>query len=424
MQTTHHYQDFLAILKEELVPAMGCTEPIALAFAAAKAREVLGDFPDHVIAKCSGNIIKNVKCVTIPNTDDLVGIEASVVMGIVAGDASKEMEVLSSATPKQLTKVKQLLSEDFCKVELLESPLQLHIQLEVFKDDQQVMLEIKHSHIHITQIIKNGELLYSGEDSDVKYLGTFTDRSILSLKAIKAFADTVNLEDVAPLMDLQIAYNMAIAKEGLKGDYGLGIGKVILESYSRGIVTDIKAYTSAASEARMSGCVLPVIINSGSGNQGLTSSIPVVVYAKEKGISKEKLYRALVFSNLLTIHQKTFIGRLSAFCGAVSASCASGAAITYLERGSMEQIQKTIVNTLANISGIICDGAKASCASKIASSLDAAMMAHYLAMQNKAYAPFTGIVQDGIEETISCVGYIGKEGMKQTDLEILKIMIS
>ena len=424
MKTINHYHDFLAILSEELVPAMGCTEPIALAFAAAKAREVLGDFPDHVVAKCSGNIIKNVKCVTIPNTEDLVGIEASVIMGIVAGDATKEMEVLNSATKDELTKVKELLAKDYCKVELLESPLQLHLQIELFKDKEHVLLEIKHSHINITQITKNGELIYKGEEADDKYLGTFTDRNILNLKDIKTFADTVKIEDISALIALQISYNMAIANEGLKGGYGLGIGKVILDAYPSGIVTSMKAYTSAASEARMSGCVLPVIINSGSGNQGLTSSIPIIVYAKEKGISEEKLYRALVFSNLLTIHQKTFIGRLSAFCGAVSASCASGAAITYLEDGTFEQIQKTIVNTLANISGIICDGAKASCASKIASSLDAAMMAHYLAMQNKAYAPYTGIVQECIEETISCIGHIGKEGMKQTDLEILKIMIS
>jgi L-cysteine desulfidase len=243
------------------------------------------------------------------------------------------------------------------------------------------------------------------------------------MENIKEFADTVELSKVQHLIERQITCNMAIANEGMKGGYGLGLGKLLVESYPDTTLNQMKAYAAAGSEARMGGCDLPVIINSGSGNQGIASSVPVVVYARIKQVDQETLYRSLVFSNLLTIYQKTYIGKLSAFCGAVSASCASGAALTYMVGGTLDQIKMTVENTLANIPGIICDGAKISCAAKIATSLDAAIMAHNLAMKNKVYAPYTGILQEDTPETISCVGYIGKEGMKQTDKEILKIMI-
>ena len=417
------YNNYVQILKEELVVAMGCTEPIAIAYAGAKAREILGKKPEKVVIKCSGNIIKNVKCVTVPNTNGLVGIEASAITGILAGDSTKELEVISSVDEKYLDEIKALLDTNYCIVYLLDTPITLHIVLEVFSGDDSASVEIKQAHTNITKITKNDEIIFSQDDADDKYLGVFVDRSILNVKDIYDFANNVNIDDVKYLLDNQIEKNLAIAKEGLKGTYGVGIGKVLLDSYTDNIDLKIKAYTSAASEARMGGSPMPVVTNSGSGNQGITVSIPLVIYASEKNIEKEKLYRALVLSNLLAIHQKTLIGRLSAFCGAVSASCASGAGITYLAGGNVKQIEDTITNTLANTSGIVCDGAKISCGAKIASSLDGALMGHHLAMANQVYKPNTGILKDTVEKTINAVGRIGKDGMKQTDTEILNIMI-
>lgn len=419
-----HYDSYKRILQEELVTAMGCTEPICIAYASAKAREILGTLPERIVAKCSGNIIKNVKSVTIPNSGNLRGIEASAILGAVGGDASRELEVLNKVSEGAIEKTHELIQDKhYCTVELLVSEAPLHLILTVSAGTDEVSVEIKDSHTNIVQITKNNEVIHKIEGDTSKYLGVFIDRSILNVADIKTFADNVELEDVKTMLDKQIACNMAIAEEGLTGKYGLGIGKVILECYPNDIFAKVKAYTAAGSEARMSGCILPVVTNSGSGNQGMASSIPVIVYATEKGFDKERLYRALIFANLITIHQKTFIGRLSAFCGVVSASCSSGAAITYIEGGTLEQIRNTIVNTLANVAGIVCDGAKPSCGAKIASSLDAAIIGHRLAMNNRVYEADTGLVQQGIEETISCIGRVGKEGMKQTDIEILNIMI-
>ena len=413
MLTNEIIEDYIKILESELVPAMGCTEPIALAYGGARAREVLGQMPEKVIAKCSGNIIKNVRCVTIPNSKGLVGIEAGVLLGIAGGNAQKQMEVLEDVADEDIEKAKDMLKKGVCKVEFLDSSSVLHIILELYTEEHSAVVEIRDGHTNITSIRKDGKELLEGaalvEHDD-------TDE-------IKEFADTVELSKVQHLIERQITCNMAIANEGMKGGYGLGLGKLLVESYPDTTLNQMKAYAAAGSEARMGGCDLPVIINSGSGNQGIASSVPVVVYARIKQVDQETLYRSLVFSNLLTIYQKTYIGKLSAFCGAVSASCASGAALTYMVGGTLDQIKMTVENTLANIPGIICDGAKISCAAKIATSLDAAIMAHNLAMKNKVYAPYTGILQEDTPETISCVGYIGKEGMKQTDKEILKIMI-
>ena len=417
------YDNYVQILKEELVVAMGCTEPIAIAYAGAKAREVLGQKPEKVIVKCSGNIIKNAKCVTVPNTNGLIGIGASAITGILAGDASKELESISFVDNKYLDEIASLVDSDYCKVCLLDTPISLHIVMEVYCGDDSAIVEIKQAHTNITKIVKNNQVLFQQEESEDKYLGVFVDRSVLNVKDIYDFANNVNIDDVKHLLDSQIEKNLAIAKEGLKGTYGLGIGKVLLNSYSDDIITKIKAHAAAASEARMSGSPMPVVTNSGSGNQGMTVSVPLIVYAQEKNIEKEKLYRALVLSNLLAIHQKTLIGRLSAFCGVVSAACASGAAITYLAGGSLKQIEDTITNTLANVSGIVCDGAKPACGAKITSSLDGALMGHYLAMAGQAYKPNTGILKDNVEQTINAVGRLGKDGMKQTDIEILNIMI-
>lgn len=415
------YKNYLAILQEEMVPAMGCTEPIALAYGAARARQILGREPEKITARCSGNIIKNVRCVVIPNSGGLVGIPAGVILGAVGGDPDKNMEVLSSITEQQRQRAKELLEQEICHVELLESPVVLHFIIEMQAGEDSVLLEIKYDHMNVTRIVKNEEVLF--EKTAEFHEEEAADRHLLNLEDIKEFSDTVDLEDIRLLVDQQIQYNMAIAREGMTGKYGLGIGRVIKESYSDDMLTRMRSLTAAASEARMGGCEMPVIINSGSGNQGIACSVPLIVYAREMELPEYSLYRALVFSNLLTVYQKMYIGKLSAFCGAVSASCATGAAITYMVGGDIQRIKRTIENTLANIPGIICDGAKISCAAKIAASLDAAYLAHHLAMNNQGYAPYTGILQEETSETISCVGLIGKEGMKETDREILKIMI-
>ena len=411
---------FISILNEELIPAMGCTEPIALAYAAAKARELLSSSPAKIVARCSGNIIKNVRCVAIPNSDGMVGIEAAVALGAFGGKAALGMEVLEAVSAEDRHNTQKFLSDGACTVEYLSSDIPLHFILELSDGDNEVAIEVRESHMNVTGITKNGETLFS---KDSESASGEADRSLLTLESIKEFADTVEISKIKKLFERQIRYNMDIAYEGISGDWGLGIGRMIRSSYADGVVTRMKAYAAAASEARMGGCDMPVIINSGSGNQGIASSVPVIVYAREKDIPQERLYRALAFSALLTIHQKDHIGKLSAFCGAVSASCAACAAITYMVGGTLNQIKVTIDNTLANIPGIICDGAKISCAAKIASSIDAAMMAHFLAMQDKGYDAFTGILKEEAEETISCVGYIGKIGMRETDREIVRLML-
>ncbi len=423
MNINENEKNFLSILSEELIPAMGCTEPIALAYAACRARRELGQEPAGITAYCSGNMIKNVRCVSIPNSGGLTGIEAAVALGAFGGDPDRGMEVLSAVTPQALARTEAFLQAGKCRVEYLSSDIPLHFVIRLEGAGDTVEAEVQHSHMNIVSIKKNGEELYHGAQ-DRGEDKPQADRSGLNIESIKHFADTVPLEKIKPLIDRQVRCNMDIAYEGISGEYGLSIGRVIRSSYADGVVTRMKAYAAAASEARMSGCDMPVIINSGSGNQGIASSVPVIVYAREKDIPQERLYRALVFSALLTIHQKDHIGKLSAFCGAVSASCAACAAVTYMAGGTVGQIKATIDNTLANIPGILCDGAKISCAAKIATSIDAGMMAHFLAMEGKEYEAFTGILKEECEETISCVGYIGKVGMRETDREIVKLMLT
>ncbi len=415
-------EKFFDILHEELVPALGCTEPIAIALASAKARDVLGRIPEHIIAKCSGNLIKNVKSVIVPNTENLVGIEASAIVGAVGGDFSKGMEVLSTVTHEQLEYAKKLYAAKICEVELLDTPLNLHLIICADAGNDHVEVEIRNLHDNITRIEKNGKIIYDAKENDGLYYGVLTDRSILSFDRIYDFAVNTPLERLKAVFSEQIEDNMRIAEEGLTGKYGVGIGTSII-SNEDSVAAKIKGYAAAASEARMSGCIMPVITNSGSGNQGIAASIPVIVYAREKGIGEEQLYRALALSNLLTIYQKTFIGRLSAFCGAVSATAASGGAITFLAGGTPDQIKMTLINALANVSGIVCDGAKASCGAKISAGLDAAITGHYLAMDGKFYQPHTGILQSDIDQTISAVGRMAMEGMRDTDKVILKIML-
>jgi L-cysteine desulfidase len=414
-------QSFLTILSEELVAAMGCTEPIALAYAAARGREVLGDAPENIHAQCSGNIIKNVRCVRIPNSRGLTGIEAACSLGALCGDASRMMEVLEAVTPEGLQKTVAFLSQGHCQVSYLESPIPLHFIITLTRGNDQVSVEVRHHHTNIVRIEKNGQTVL--ENTDSGEIIQLAERSHLNIENIYAFANEVDIDRIRPFALRQIQCNMAISERGMAGDYGVGIGQAILNAFPDSEITRAKAYTAAASEARMDGCDMPVIITSGSGNQGIASTVPVIVYAREKGITDEHLYRCLIFSSLLTIFQKEYLGKLSAFCGAVSASCAAGAAITYMLGGSIQQIKDTVDNTLANIPGIICDGAKASCAAKIASALDAALLAHSLAMDGKVYEANTGILQEDAGQTIGCVGHIGKVGMKQTDAEIVKMMI-
>jgi len=414
-------KDFIDILKEELIPAMGCTEPIALAFASAKGRAYLGAFPERIVAKCSGNIIKNVRCVRIPNSGGMTGIEAACALGAIAGDAERHMEVLEAVTAEGLERTVAFLSGGGCTVEYLESAIPLHFIIELYSGADCVSVEVRYSHTNIVKIAKNDEILFMTED--LREETEVADRSGLSIENIFNFAEGVELELILPFTQKQIECNMAIAERGMKGDFGIGIGKAIQEVYAKSTFTNIRAYSAAASEARMDGCDMPVIITSGSGNQGITSTVPIVVYAREKGVPEDRMHRSIIFSSLLTIYQKEYIGKLSAFCGAVSAACAAGAAITFMVGGSLAQIKDTIDNTLADIPGIICDGAKASCAVKISSALDAALFAHSLAMQGKAYEANTGILMAETGKTISSVGHIGRVGMQPTDQEIVKLMI-
>lgn len=417
------FEQFTDILKEELIPALGCTEPIAIAYATATARDILGEFPDKVKVECSGNIIKNVKGVIVPTTHDMKGIDTSALVGLVGGVAEKKLEVLTEVKPEDILKVKELLKTDICEVKLAEGVENLYIKVTLIKGEHSSVVEILNGHTNIVYKEKDGVVLYNNIDEKNKTV-VKADRSQLSIKNIYEYVNTVNLEDIKPVLSQQIELNSKIAEEGLNKKYGANVGESLIKYYGDDIKVLARAYAAAGSDARMSGCELPVVINSGSGNQGLTVSMPVLVYAKHLNVSEDKLYRALAFSNLIAIHQKTGLGKLSAYCGAVSAACGSGAAIAYLHDAPFEVISKTITNMLANVSGIVCDGAKASCAAKIASSVEAAIMAYYMAIDGNTFAPGDGLVKENVEKTIQSVCKMGKDGMRATDVEILNIMIS
>lgn len=421
-KTDLKYQTYVQILKEELVPAMGCTEPISIAYGAAKAREILGCIPQKIEIQVSGNIIKNVKSVIVPNTGGLKGIAAAVIAGVIAGDADQKLEVISQVTAEEKWKMKQALTDIPVMVREADTDKIYDIILLLSAGDSRVNLRISDYHTNIVYIEKDKQVLY--EAGVTALVEThLTDRSLLDVESIVDFADSVDPDDVREVLDRQIAYNSAIAQEGLKGTYGANIGNVILATYGNDIKVRAKAAAAAGSDARMSGCELPVIINSGSGNQGMCASLPVIEYARELGASHEMLLRALVVSNLITIHQKTGIGRLSAYCGAVSAGCGSGTGIAYLMGGDFKVIAHTLVNAVAIVSGIICDGAKASCAAKIAASVDAGILGYYMYKNGKQFYSGDGIVTKGVEATIRNIGILGKEGMKETDKEIIKLMI-
>ncbi|MCD7951040.1 MAG: L-serine ammonia-lyase, iron-sulfur-dependent, subunit alpha [Erysipelotrichaceae bacterium] len=415
------YQIYISILEEELIPAMGCTEPIAIAYASAKAREVLGDIPDKVIIGASGSIIKNVKSVIVPNTEHLKGIPASAVAGIIAGDASKKLEVISNVSHEQIIQMKEYLDNIDIQVEYIDEDLIFDIVVKVYKDNNEAIVRIADFHTNIVHIEKNNEVLL---DKPVSTDDDHSDiREKLNMKDIWEFINMVHIDDIKELLDKQISYNMNISNEGMNHDYGANIGKVLLDAYGHDIKTKAKAMAAAGSDARMNGCELPVVINSGSGNQGITCSVPVIVYAKELNVDDEKLYRALALSNLVAIHQKTGIGRLSAYCGAVSAGAAAGAGISYLNGGGYKDMTHTVVNALAITSGMICDGAKASCAAKIAASVDAGILGYEMYKHGQQFYGGDGIITKGIENTIHNVGRLGKDGMKETNKEIIKIMV-
>ena len=417
------YQAYVQILKEELVPAMGCTEPIALAYAAAKAREVLGEIPDEVKVEASGSIIKNVKSVIVPNTNHLKGIPAAATAGIIAGKAEKELEVIAEVTEEQIEEMKEFLKTRKITVEHVDHGITFEIIVTVTKGDSYAMVRIANYHTNIVHIEKDHKVLLDipveGENEE-----GLTDRSLLDVEDIWDFINTVEIDDIREVIGRQIEYNTAIADEGLRGDYGANIGRVILETYGDADVkVRAKARAAAGSDARMNGCELPVIINAGSGNQGMTCSLPVLEYAKELNSGEDKTYRALALSNLVAIHQKTGIGRLSAYCGAVSAGAAAGAGIAYLCGGGYEEVIHTVVNALAIVSGMVCDGAKASCAAKIAESVDAGILGYNMYIRGQQFYAGDGIVTRGVEATIHNIGRLGKDGMRETNEEIIKMMI-
>ena len=415
------YDTFLQVLSKELIPALGCTEPIAIAYAAAKARQVLGRMPEGIHLRCSGNIIKNVKGVAVPNADGMKGVDTAAILGVVGGDADRELEVLQAVTPEHLEETRRLLNSGFCTCSLQENVANLHIRAEVFAGEHTASVTIINRHTLITEIKKDGKVLFREEP--VAQSEDAPDWDQWSVADIVEFAETVDLKKVKSLLDGQIELNCAISGAGLRRPFGAQIGRTLLEVCENTVWTRAKARAAAASDARMGGCSLPVVINSGSGNQGLTVSLPVIEYAEHLKVSQEKLYRALLISNLTSIFQKHYIGSLSAFCGAVTAAAGCGAAITWLHGGTLENICDTIANTVANVGGMVCDGAKASCAAKIASAVDAAIMAHHLSMRGLKFQPGEGIIQNDPQQTIRSLGYIGRVGMKHTDVEILNLML-
>ncbi len=417
------YGNYLKILQEELVPATGCTEPIAIAYGAAKARELLGVLPESVLVEASGNIIKNVKSVVVPNTNSLKGIEAAAAAGIVAGQSDKILEVISEVTPAQRAEIRAYLADHPIVVKPAEGDKVFDILVTLRAGNNHVKLRISDYHTHIVYIEKNGEVLFqSGEVLSDSARDMLTDRSCLSVEGVLDFASTCNLEDVRALIERQIDYNYAIAEEGMRHSWGANIGSVLKEHYGVGIYSRARYMAAAGSDARMSGCEMPVIIVSGSGNQGITASVPVVEYAKELNVSRDQMVRAVLLSDLLTIHLKTGIGRLSAYCGAVSAGCSAGAAIAYLHGGGFREIAHTLVNSLAIVSGMICDGAKASCAAKISAAVDAGLVGYSMFRSGQQFRGGDGIVTKGVEETIRNIGRLGRLGMRETDREIIRIM--
>ena len=412
------YKGYVDILNEELIPAMGCTEPIAVAYAAALARETLGALPDRVQVFVSGNILKNVKSVIVPNTGGMKGIPAATCAGIVAGDAKRKLEVLSALTEDDCARIKSFLSTTPVPVEKACSGCVFDIGIRVFRKNEQAFVRIEGKHTNVVAIEKNGESVFSSALSSAEQA-----KRTLTVKNIVEFADTVPINLIEEVIGRQIELNFAIASEGLKNDYGAKVGKILLSSYGGDVHVRARATAAAGSDARMNGCCMPVVIVSGSGNQGITASVPVIVYAEHLGVPREKLIRAVALSDLITIHLKSGIGRLSAYCGAVSAGVGAGAGVAYLYGGGYDEIAHTVVNAIAIASGIVCDGAKSSCAAKIAAAVDAGLLGFEMYRGGSQFYGGDGILAGGVEGTIDNVGDLARIGMRETDEEIIRLML-
>lgn len=410
---------YVEVLKKELVPAFGCTEPIAVAYASALARQVLGRMPERIVAECSGNILKNAKGVIVPKTQTMRGVDVSALLGAVGGDPQKGLEVLHGVTMKDLEETKKLLGQGICEVKNLKSDYPLHLKITVFAQGHSAMVELKGSHTHIAEIRKDGEIQQSGQGWSVTEDEPYPE---FTLKDILEFAETVPLTEIEPILLRQAQINGAIAEEGMERDYGANVGKTLIKHFGSPVWIRARAYAAAGSDARMSGCTMPVVINSGSGNQGITVSLPIMVYARHYGIGRERMLRALAVSNLTAIYQKSELGKLSAFCGAVCAACGSGAGIAWMLGHDRRVIEKTVVNVLANVGGIVCDGAKPSCAAKISSAVEAALNAYYMAVDQQGFGCGEGLVKEDADQTVKCVMCMGRDGMKQTDEKILELM--
>ena len=422
-RTSAVYKTYVEILKRELVCAMGCTEPIAIAYCAAVARKALGTLPSEIDVAASGNIIKNVKSVIVPNTGGLRGIEAAAAIGALAGDAEAGLQVVSHVTPDEIAALPGYMEQTAFSVSAAESEFLLDIEVTVRANGHFATVRAVQEHTNIVLVETDAGVLFSKDpDEDTGKDEGAPDYTLLNVADICEFADTCELDDVRPILERQLSCNCAIAEEGLRGNYGAGIGKVLLAAYGDDVRTRARAYAAAASDARMNGCDLPVVINSGSGNQGITASLPVYIYAKELGASEEKLYRALLVSNLVTLHEKTGIGRLSAYCGAVSAGAGAGAGIAYLHGGGCREISHTIVNALAVTSGIVCDGAKSSCAAKIAMAVEAGILGFEMYSCGKQFYGGDGLVAKGVENSIANFSRLGRVGMRETDKEIIRMM--
>ena len=417
------YQTYVEILNRELVSAMGCTEPIAIAYCAAKARSVLGEIPDKVTICASGNIIKNVKSVVVPNTEGRRGIKVAAAAGIIGGNENGGLLVIADIPPGVKYHIEHYLAQADMEVEALDSESLLEVEITVQKGEESAKVHIVDEHTNIVSIEKNGEVIFEKQEGDDAAAEDEPDYTLLTVANIIEFADTCELADVAEVLEKQIRCNMEIAEEGLKGDFGANVGKTIMMEGQNNIRTKAKAYAAAGSDARMGGCELPVVINSGSGNQGLTTSVPVILYAEEAGVSHEKLLRGLLVANLVTLHAKTDIGRLSAYCGVVTAGAGAAAGIAYINGGDRKTISHTIVNTLAISSGIVCDGAKASCAAKIAVAVESGLLGYEMYQNGQEFYDGDGLVLKGVENTIRNYGYLGRVAMHETNTEIIHMMI-
>jgi L-cysteine desulfidase len=417
-----NYNQFVDILNTELKPAMGCTEPIAIAYCASIVKEVLGGLPTDVKIYVSGNIIKNVKSVKVPNTNGKVGIRVAAAIGLVAGDSRKELEVIANSKEEDVLKLESYMEQASITVYPVDNEHTLYIEIIGTLNDDVVKVIILDAHTNVYLVEKNNKVLYFN-DKKVSNPVVTINKSVLNIHGIIEFANVVDIKDIKDVLDKQIEYNLAIANEGINGNYGANIGKTIMKYANNDILTKCKAMAAAGSDARMNGCEMPVVINSGSGNQGITCSVPVITYAKHLNVSDELLYRALVVSNLTTIHIKNSIGKLSAFCGVVIAGAGCGAGIAYLEGGREREINHTIVNALGIISGVLCDGAKASCAAKIASSVEAGMLGYFMFKDGNQFISGDGFIKKGVENTIKAIGELARVGMCETDKEIIQLMM-